>query len=376
MEPLESMLRYGAVYHAEGNNGVILAVDRHSLHAAGVDAEALCPAFKKVSRVALKIVRQSISGMAADEREKHITGVRVLDKSGKDCQVKMPAILDDCTSGFISTPDPLIRLTGILPPGKHVEFLLMDWVEGTDFATLAYRCALRSGLQHTLEEYGESQALHETRSALKVFLDAKIMMSAMRIPMDSPQAKQAQRLGGRLRQANREGDGLLGLWRALLPEARKIAIESLHIGEMMEAMMQLDQGNMAPAIQLIDEQLDATALEIVIVTINSMLMLDYTPENTRRGRRDAFLAMVRDLIRGNLVLPASMRVNLERTLRCLNQQGYFHNDLHERNIMISANNKDLYIIDMATATHNEQTTGNDMSILAPHGLFYAATEGT
>lgn len=376
MDPLETLLRYGSSYHTEGHNGTILAVDRDALLAAGIEPDSICPGLDAATRIALKILKLSTPGTAAAEREKHMTAYHLLDGFDAKLGVKIPAILSETTAGHLESPEWLIRLAGLTPHGDNVEYLLMEWVDGTDFATLAYRAALHSGLRRTLEEYGETEYRHAARSTLNVFLNARIMMSAARLRPGAPQNEQAQRIGGRLRAVIREGGDLLHLWESLLPAAKAVALEQLQIGDIIDALTRLREGDLDKTNRLIESQLDADALEEAVAVSNSYLMNYYLRDNTERGRSRAFCEMLRDLIRDRLILPASMRTNLEAAVRFLNQRDYYHNDLHERNIMISHDLKDPYIIDMASATLEGGTDGADLGVLAPGGLFHAAASGS
>ena len=376
MNPLQTLLQYGSSYWTEGHNGTILAVDSYKLCAAGIEPESLCSLFSDVPRIALKILKQSTPGAAAAEREKHMAAYDLLDGVEATTNVRIPAILSETTSGHLDAPELLTCLAGLAPHGGNVEYLLMEWVEGTDFATLAYRAALHSGLQHSLEEYGETEHMHAARSILNVFLNAKILMSAARLRPGAPQNEQAQRIGGRLRAVIREGGDLLRLWESLLLAAKAVALEQLQIGEIIDALTRLREGDLDKTNRLIESQLDADALEEAVAVSNSYLMNYYLRDNTERGRSRAFCEMLRDLVRDRLILPASMRTNLEAAVRFLNQRDYYHNDLHERNIMISHDLKDPYIIDMASATLEGGTDGADLGVLAPGGLFHAAASGS
>ncbi len=375
MNPLEAMLRHGAIYWTKGNNGTILAVDREGLEKAGLNPPEICPAFSQAPRIALKIMHKCAPGIAEDERKKHLLGLELLAGLAPNPMVKIPSILSAKTSDDLSTPALLTRVAGLTPPkGGHVEYLLMDWVEGTDFATLVYQAALHGGLRLTREKYGERQMLEELRTIINVFLDGRIMMLAMRLDSAEPVTARAQRIGGQLRDIIRGGGDPLQLWNKFLPDAREIARKSFRCGDIFDALSQLADGDSGAAMALIDAELEADPLEIAIARANSSRMLDHMQIDTPKGRRDGFYSMVRALFRGRLSLPNPLYDALKSAIMHLNRNGYFHNDLHERNIMVSHDRTELFLIDFATATHMENTSGGDMGILNSDGLFYAAAD--
>jgi hypothetical protein len=374
MDTVEIMLKDGAMFWAAGNNGTILSVDRGRLQNAGYDPESLCPAFKEHPRIALKIIHKSVAkGIAADEGNLQSLAVELLDKMGSEKRVSIPRILDKTTSGVLTDSKKLIYMTGVRPVNGHVEYLLMEWVGGDDFATLLYRSALQAGLRRTQAKYGEEQMLYELQVIMGVFLEEYILKYSDRLDATVLDAPRAYRIGGQLRKEIQSGKNPLFLFGKFLPEVKVLTLDAFRCTAIMEALGAIRDGNANPANMLIATENDTVLLERTIQTVYATQLLDYIAVDNKSGRREGFYAMVKDLVADILTLPLEMFENLRKALVFLNNQQYHHNDLHERNIMIGKNQRDIYIIDVATATYQKQNQSTDISIVAPSSLFYAVT---
>ena len=372
---LDITLRRGACFWTAGNNGTILRVDRERLAAGGVDPLEVCPGFADAPSLALKILHKNVRGLAEAERAIHMAGHALLHEMSPAPTAGMPRVFDGPTGAILPDPLLLTKMTGLTAVGGHVEYLFMDWVDGTDFALLVYRAALRAGLRRTREEYGRIQAREEARSVLRMLLDCQIMTQAQRLDPADDETPRAQRIGGQLRTEIREGRDPLSLWNRFLPEARNLALAAFQCGDILDAMSQLRDEEYDPLWRLIGECLDATALETAIAAANAALMEDYVQIRDAKGRREGFYRMVRDLILGEFALAPGLHGDLRAALLHLNGRGYHHNDLHERNIMVSDGGGRIIIIDLATATLGKQEFSGDLGLLAPGGLFHAATLG-
>lgn len=374
MTAIEIMLRDGASFWAAGNNGTILSVERDRLQNTGHDPVALCSAFKEHPRIALKIIHKSAAkGIAEDERRLQALAVDLLEKMDGKQVIHIPRILSNQTRGTLSDEKTLVHMTGVRPVDGHVEYLLMEWVDGVDFATLLYRTTLEIGLQRSLAMYNHEHMLHELQVIMNVFLEEYILKYSDRLDVMELDVARAYRIGGQLRAEIHSGKNPLHLWNKFLPEAKAVALEAFRCHALMEAFDGLVKGNAAPAKALIAAETDTVLLERAIQTAYATQLLDYIKVDTTSGRREGFYDMIGAWVGGVFRLPGEMFENLRSTLLFLNNQHYHHNDLHERNIMIGNNRKDLFIIDVATATYQQQKESSDISIVAPSSLFYTVT---
>jgi hypothetical protein len=374
MDPLEIMLMHGARFWAAGNNGTVLMLEHDRFKRAGIDPETVCTAFNQHRRIALKIIHKSAAkGIAEEERLLQVLAVSLLEKMGTERLVRIPRILSDRTTGYLLDPMPLIYMTGVRPVNGHVEYLLMEWVDGFDFATLLYRIALENGLQRSLAMYNEEQMLYELQIIMNVFLEEYILKYSDRLDVMELDVARAYRIGGQLRAEIHGGRTPLHLWNKFLPEAKALALEAFRCHAIIEALDGLLKRNAAPAKALIAAENDTVLLERAIKTAFATQLLDYIKVDTTSGRREGFYDMIGAWVGGVFMLPGEMFENLRSALVFLNNQQYHHNDLHERNIMIGNNRKDLFIIDVATATHQQQKESSDISIVAPSSLFYTVT---
>lgn len=374
MGTLEIMVRDGAAFWAAGNNGTILSVDRDKLRAAGHDPESICPAFKEHPRIALKIVHKSVAkGIAEDERKLQALAVSLIEQMGAEQKVRIPRIFSDTTSGVLSDSKLLTYMTGVRPVNGHVEYLLMEWVEGYDFATIVHRVALENALQRTRLKINEDQMLHELLIIMSVFLEEYIMKFSQRLDVTDLDEPRAFRIGGQLRNEIRSGKNPVFLFNKFLDEVKTLTLEAFRCSAIMEALDALRDGNPAPARTLIAIENDTVLLERAIKTAYADQLRDYIQVNNESGIREGFYEMAKNLVSDTYKLPLEMFENLRKALVFLDNRQYHHNDLHERNIMIGNNQRDIFIIDVATATYQKQDQSTDISIIAPSSLFYAVT---
>ncbi len=367
----------------EGNQGIILSVDTAS-QTVFQDARPVGGAARESAPHAVPVIKAGKTATpesAKEEFDKQLRAYEIITSSSVAKTLRVPMLWETgCHRADVGDAALLRKKTGLI--GDSVEFLAMEEVPGLDLATFAYQQALLEIIRCDIKE-GYPRPM---RALLYSLLRYKLAnTTAFNDIEDKSTRTDAMRLAGQIRSSMRNANyDFDRAWDDSLSECDKEKFSAICPIQQELALLREIHENQEPALGAYLENLtDVNLLEQAIVDLRPECILARSPEERRRK----FVDVVRTHVACRGLLSEELCTVAREAITALHKEGYYHCDLHERNLMISRDRKTIYLIDFGKSNPNGDVSGDahnyhrfdgegpdDFSILSPAGgLLYSLT---
>ncbi|MBP6942490.1 MAG: phosphotransferase [Candidatus Buchananbacteria bacterium] len=377
----------------EGKEAVIVEVggtETHELLQAiegeldPADSEALREAFVAKFH---KLFKQ---GAAAHEIALQQRAFEIVSASPVADKIKVPQLVSVSRSHLkLRHPELFKRKIGNdQAVGDEVEFLSMEYVNGVDLATFSLRESLLAALTE------QADGSENTGSVIATVLEHKIKDFSYAGYEPEVKKRIMRIMGSAVRHGGYHGTSFVTGWNMLLPEAQAFIQE--HAPTMVEPELSLLQ-----AIKN-GETIDTASYLRNVKNYTLLEKLFRTQFTDRFGKTEDEREVSRiireicaDYIGYQEALGEDLYSGLQEAIRHMHAQGFYHRDLHERNLMIADDRQSMYIIDFGKSKADGTTDNNlknydldpetrgvddegifqQQKINEPGGLLYMLTHG-
>jgi len=371
----------------EGKNAYILSIDNKMV------SDAISDDYIKIfddkhqddqnQESAIKLLKIFKSGSAEREIENQLKVADIINNSEVSDLIGIPEILNrNNHSIHINDYEGIKKHLHLSELPKDIEFVIMDMIDGVDLATLAYGNALIDMINEDIKEGFSDSKKRAIYSMIRNKLDFHPAESEMEadynlIEDDNERIRIMKLIEPMLYGLKGTNYDFLKIFDSLT-EGDQILIDDVSdIRSELDLLKIIEEDGDVDLSNYILSMRDALLLEKVIVDLGEGEISDIAGSDTSivsmgKKREKAFLSMVKKRISGKKLVKPELVKALATAISLLHDNGVYHCDLHERNIMIGADGKKLFIIDFDSVGNNDDDSFvKDEAIVSPEGLLSA-----
>jgi len=350
----EILIEINGVKVNEGTQAIILSIDDHEISDyLSSDPDLTADEKVDLQRVSdpeavLKLFKIFKRGSARAEIEKHQRAYEIMQGSAVKDTIKVPKLVETSRHELnIKDPELFSKRVGIHKADK-VEFLAMEEVNGIDLASFVCQRAVIKRLQEDVLEGYSNPHLSLLQNTLNYILVEKGKFDLIK---NKEERGSAIRAAARLRRVVRAN--FLDVWNNELSDQERETLMMVYgFDKEIKALAAVNQGAEKAVEDYIHETRDHALLEKLVVDSYS----DQISANDPKTRVQQFWQVVTEVSGYQGLLPKNLNEDLRTALGELHENGFYHRDLHARNLMISEDLQTLYIIDFGSSNPNGDAT--------------------
>jgi len=322
--------------------------------------------------VVAKLLKVYTNSAAKREAQMQFRAREILKDSSVWDKVRVPAVLrlPDHKIGFSDDSVDRLRAKGA-NFSKETEFMLMDQIDGEDLATWTYKKAIVK-VHDQESDLGRNEEVSSKNRILISAIDYKLVNFVG--GQDKDLTSKMIRAAGSLRSTYRmEPLKCLESWPN--QEFKEKFIDFFDIRKEVEGLADLESFSLP---DYVENTRDIGLLETFIAYQHQI------NESDKEKRSVVFRKAITDTVGYQKALPTELFETMREAVKMLHDQGFYHRDLHERNIMIGGDGR-LYLIDFANSDEGLTTNPyvidanenyvKDEDALNRKSLLFALTSG-
>ncbi len=294
----------------------------------------------------VKLIKIFKSRQAAAEATNQIKAAEIVNNGPEKESVRVPEIFNRKVNELkLSNPEKFRDRLRLNFFGEEINFIIMERIAGTDLYTLAVREALKDIIKRDPEEgYG-------TPREVKINLINKII--SFKIAQDyyypaflsDEERARVIKTATFIRNLSRGPlTDLLEHWNSLALEEQELFSQVYNLEEEFRALRGIKA----------DENF---SLDDYLAGLNSQEILENLVENYRGDFDSA--TFLRNSLKGKNLVEPRLLDDLRKVIFRLHKNGFYHRDLHERNIMVTDDGRRLYLIDFDKANPEGSPNSSD-----------------
>lgn len=369
----EVMLEYNSTKVNEGTEAIILQIDsesvKQSLQELGyalTDEQAKM--LEQDDSFVAKMYKIFKSGSAGHEMAMHNRAHEIISQSGLGDQIRVPRLLSDKTKQTLKHPDHFRSRVGsdrrAISSDNEIEYIAMETVDGLDLMTFACQEVILEALKERYPEADNQQA----KSIIGEVLLHKIKDHKLDAADPAVRSRCNSIISSVYRASGHVANNFLTTWDSILPEAREFVMNNApdKLEPELSLLRDLNNGVEVSPAQYVEQ---ITKYEL-LGSLVSLLYTDRIVGADDDKRAVEMRQLFADVLGYKGILNPVLYEKLDQALKELHRNGFYHRDLHERNIMVSRDRQSLYLIDFGKSKMDGTADDNRSNYETSEGQFF------